>query len=193
MVAVEPSWLYLPVLLAVAMGMRRSEILGLTWQDIDFNAETLTVRPSVGKGGVIHAPKTPHSRRTISVPPLGLHALRQQKARQAERRLQLEPAYQNPGLVIAQEDGRPSAPVSLTHAFRKVAKREGLTGLRFHDLRHTSARLLLASGVDMKTVSSRLGHSSATTTLNIYAHTLRETDQRAARKMDQILGKAAGS
>lgn len=175
------------------MGMRRGEILGLARQDVDFAAETLTVRQSVGKGGIIHAPKTQTSRRTISVPPLVLQALRQQKARQGERRRQLGPAYQNPDLVIAQDDGRSFGPDSLTHAFGKVVKREGLAGLRFHDLRHTSATLLLTSGVDMKTVSSRLGHSSATTRLNIYAHTLPETDQHAATKMNQILGKAAGS
>ena len=185
--AAEGSWLRLPILLAIAMGLRRGEILGLRWQDIDLAAGALKVRHSIGKGGVVRAPKTSHSRRAISLPPSVVDALKEQQARQLEDQARLEGAYQGHGFVVARQDGSAYLPDHLTHAFAKLAKRAGFTGLRFHDLRHTSATLLLAAGVDVKTIASRLGHSSAVVTLNTYAHMLRQMDEHAASKMDLLL------
>ncbi len=97
------------------------------------------------------------------------------------------PAYHETGLVCTEEDGRPSNPVNVSRRFRKLLKRLGLPAIRFHDLRRTSASLLLAAGTHPKVVSERLGHASVGLTLNVYSHVLPTLGHEAAQKLDSLL------
>jgi len=188
--AAEDSRLYTPILLAVTTGMRRGEILGLLWQDVDLNAATATVCRSLQqvRGKVsFKQPKTARSRRLVTLPALAVDALIRHKARQAEIRLQLGPAYDDHGLVVANPDGMPMSPGAFTHAFILLAKKAGRPRLRFHDLRHGHASQLGRLNVPVKVISERLGHSSVAITLDLYSHVLPGMQEDAARKIDAAL------
>ena len=177
-------------------GLRRGELLGLRWRDIDFETGVLYVRqilervenPS-GTGPKTHLaflePKTARSRRTVALPAECVTALRQHRARQAEERLRLGAAYQDHGLVFAQANGRPIDPYSMNRAFQTVLKRAGLPAIRLHDARHTYATWMLQTGVPLKVVSDQLGHTSIAITGDIYAHVTQEVAQHAASALDQ--------
>lgn len=187
--AAEGSHIYLPILLAVGTGLRRGEILGLRWQDLDLQAGTLTVRQSLEEtstGLSFKAPKTKSSKRTIHLPPVVTEALIRHKAARAAHRLKVGSAYEDHGLVIAWEDGRPFRPHYVTLAFSRLVKKHKLP-IRFHDLRHTQATALIALGEHMKTISSRLGHSSIQITMDRYGHLLPGMDQAAAARFDGLL------
>ncbi len=179
------------VFTAVSTGMRIGELLGLRWDDLDLEARTATVRRTaqyLGSGGVVlRPPKTSRSRRTISLSPSTVVVLREHRVAQTEQRLLLGPAYEDHGVVFAAPDGRLLAPYAASARFRTVARRLGFTGLRFHDLRHTSATLALQAGVPAKLVSDRLGHASVAFTLDTYAHVLPDQQRQAADLMDSLL------
>jgi integrase len=193
----EGTWLSLPVLLAFGLGLRRGEVLGLRWIDVDFKAGTLRVEQTVQtlRGGkvVVKAPKSKAGKRTIGLPEFVAVELVQQKARQAAHRLQMGSAWQDAGLVIQQEDtGGPRLPDNLTHAFGKLADRAGIGVLHFHDLRHGNATMLKLAKVDTKVISARLGHSGTQITRDLYEHVLVEMDTDAAQKSDTFLRQALG-
>ncbi len=179
------------VFTAVSTGMRIGELLGLRWDDLDLEARTATVRRTaqyLGSGGVVlRPPKTSRSRRTISLSPSTVAVLREHRVAQTEQRLLLGPAYEDHGVAFAAPDGRLMAPYAASARFRTVARRLGFTGLRFHDLRHTSATLALQAGVPAKLVSDRLGHASVAFTLDTYAHVLPDQQRQAADLMDSLL------
>ena len=160
---------HLPIHLATYTGLRRSEILGLRWSDVDLGASTLTVRRSMvpvrGDPAHIAAPKSRASRRVVSYGELTKKVLSSRRA---------GPDVQ----VCARPDGREMGASALSHAYRKIADSCGID-VRFHDLRHTHASLLLASGVPVHVVRSRLGHESIQTTVDIYAHVLPESESSA--------------
>lgn len=187
--AAAGTWLHLPILLAVTTGMRRGELLGLRWQDVDLKAGKLTVQQAVEEtraGVTFKQPKTQRSRRPIDLPPLLVEALIRHKGEQAQERLLMGAAYQDQGLVIAQPDGQVRRPDNLSHAFLKLTRAHGIK-LRFHDLRHSHASHLLAAGVHLKVVSERLGHSSTRLTLDTYSHLLPGMGEDAALKVDVAL------
>jgi integrase len=187
--AAEGTNLHVPILLAVGTGLRRGEILGLRWQDLNLPAGTLTVQQSLeetSEGLAFKAPKTKCSRRTIHLPLVVTEALVRHRAAQAAHRLQVGAAYEDQSLVIAWEDGRPYRPHYVTLAFTRLVKKHGLT-VRFHDLRHSQATALIALGEHMKTISSRLGHSSIQITMDRYGHLLPGMDQAAAARFDGLL------
>ena len=179
------------VFVAVSTGLRLGELLGLRWVDLDLEAGTAAVRRTsqyLGPGGVkLRAPKTARSRRTISLSPSTVVVLREHRVAQNERRLRMGPSYGDHGVVFAGHDGRLVAPYSASAEFRRVVRRLGLTGFRFHDLRHTSATLALQAGVPAKVVSERLGHASVAFTLDTYAHVLPDQQRQAADLMDSLL------
>ena len=179
------------VFVAVSTGLRLGELLGLRWVDLDLEAGTAAVRRTsqyLGPDGVkLRAPKTARSRRTISLSPSTVVVLREHRVAQNERRLRMGPSYGDQGVVFAGHDGRLVAPYSASAEFRKVVRRLGLTGFRFHDLRHTSATLALQAGVPAKVVSERLGHASVAFTLDTYAHVLPDQQRQAADLMDSLL------
>lgn len=174
-------------------GMRRGEVLGLDWTDADLDSGRLHIRRTLVQAGyksVWSTPKTDRGRRTISLDPLTIAALREHRARQAAERLALGPAYEDQGLVFCREDGKPLHPERLTKLFEARIRRAGLPKIRLHDLRHGWASHAVAAGVDIRTVSGRLGHADAGFTLRVYAHQVREAEERAAQTVaDVLLGK----
>jgi integrase len=190
--AARGTRLAVPVLLAVTTGLRRGELLGLRWQDVDLEASKLAVRQSLEhtKAGLaFKQPKTQKGRRAVTLPPMAVDALRRHKADQAKERLLLGPAYADHGLVLARADGRPANPEELTRAFKRLTKKAGVRGLSLHKLRHTHATLLLCANVHPKIVSERLGHATVGITLDTYSHVLPNLQEEAARKIDALLAR----
>jgi integrase len=187
--------LYLPILLAATTGLRRGEVLAVRWRDIDLEAGTLAVRQSLEQtkeGLSFKEPKTQKGRRVIALPQLAIDALRRHKAEQAKIRLMLGPGYQANDLVCCQPDGRPFKPGNITNSFAELIECLKIPRLRFHDLRHGHATLLLRQGIHPKVVSERLGHSTVGITLDVYSHVLPGMQEEAARKVDAALRGALG-
>lgn len=179
--------LHVPVLVAVSVGLRRGEALALKWPDISFAKSTLTVARSLQPDQTFVAPKTTAGRRTIHMPADLTDALRRHKAEQNVRRLASGEGYKDEGLVFSDIAGGPWKPASIATLFRAIAKRAGLGHLRFHDLRHTCASLLIDAGFPITTVAQIMGHASAAVTASIYAHAIPKTSEDAAAAMDRIL------
>jgi integrase len=181
-----------PAFLTLFMtGLRRGELLGLRWQDVDLHAGTLQVRQTLARVTTAHSvgkktvlvfltPKTEQSRRTVALPAECVTALRQYKARQAQEKLAGGQGYHDYGLVFCREDGRPIDPRSMNRYFAQALKRAGLPSIRLHDCRHTFATWLLKAGVPLKVVSDQLGHSSITITADVYSHVTTEVAKQAA-------------
>lgn len=178
--------------LALATGMRQGELLALKWRDVDLERCSLQVRATIQRtrvGFVISEPKTAYSRRHIALPKTVIEALRRHRARQHEERLALGEAWEDNDLVFANEVGRPfEAGNILRRSFSPLLAKAGLPHMRFHDLRHTAATLLLGRGINPKIVSEMLGHASIQITLGLYSHVLPHMQQQAADAMDDALG-----
>src|SRR5262245_25572164 len=192
--------LYLIASLALGTGMRRNELLGLRWGDVDVDAGRLTIEQALEEtathGIRIKAPKTRHGRRTISLPAHLVTELRQHWRQQQEQRLGLGLGKApDSAPVFATADGRHLSPNAITKAWPVAMAEIGMPGVTLHSLRHTHASMLIASGVDILTISRRLGHSSPTITLNVYGHLIHGGDDRAAQIMDRAFGSkmVAGS
>jgi integrase len=186
----KPTRLYMPVLLAIATGLRRGEVLALRWKDVDLSSGTATVRQSLEHtkaGNRFKAPKTKKSLRAIQLPAFAITALKQHRAEQAARRLKLGDAYQDHDLIIARPDGLPWNPGSFSAGFVAFARRCGLKGLSYHHLRHTHATLLLGLNVHPKVVSERLGHSHIGLTMDTYSHVMPNMQREAAEMIDAAL------
>jgi integrase len=185
--------LHTPILIAASVGLRRGEVLGLKWTDISFSKNTVSVARSLQPDLTIVAPKTDAGRRTVHMPADLAEALRRHKAEQNERRLATGAGYKDQGFVFTDIEGGPWKPASIATLFRSIAKRSGLGHLRFHDLRHTCASLLLDARFPITTVAQIMGHASAAVTASIYAHAIPKTSEDAAVAMDGILKGAASS
>jgi len=183
------------IVLAIHTGMRLGELLGLKWEDVDPDQERLTVKRSLQHldkdGFVFQQPKTPKSRRSMPLGPTALEALKRLRRRQVEERLSVGPGYKEQGLVLASAVGTPISPANVRRAFERILKAAGVERLRFHDLRHTHASLLLARGIHPKVVSERLGHASIAITLDTYSHVLPSLQEEAARDLDAWLAERA--
>lgn len=188
--AAEGKDLHLPILLAVTTGMRRGEILGVRWQDLDLDAATLSVRQSLEqtKGRLApKQPKTQKGRRVVALLPMTVEALRRHRVEQAKYKLFFGPDYRDHDLVCARTDGSPWPPDSFTSSFSDFVRKAKLQVVRFHDLRHTHATQLLRQGIHPKVVSERLGHSTVGITLDVYSHVLPDMQEEAARRLDAAL------
>ena len=185
----EPINIKLLVETSLFTGLRRGEIVGLKWEDIDLEKQTLSVRRSIYKPKASKAkekpPKSTSSVRTMAIPARLCETLREYKAHQDRHASFLGKAWQNLGYVFTEEDGSVMNPQTPTKQFSKFLKRHGIRHLKLHGMRHTSATLLLANGCDIKTVSARLGHSDIETT-NIYLHALENVDRLAAGTFDRV-------
>lgn len=193
--ATKGTLLHIPVLVAAATGMRRGEILALRWEDVDLKAGVLSVCQSLEEtaaGLSFKQPKTAKSRRVVDLPPMLVEALVRHKSEQANQRLQIGAAYENHGLVVAREDGRPVVPSRLSITFGAFVKKTGRV-IRFHDLRHTHASVLLKKGIHPKVVSERLGHSNIGITLDTYSHVMPGMGREAALRFDEALRAAPQS
>ena len=168
--------------LAASTGMRRGELAGLTWGDVDLDAQTLHVRYAIGvaEGRIYHKLTKTNRPRTISIDARTVTALRTQRRVQAAQRLAWPGEWLDEwDLVFTREDGSPLNPMQLSDAFRKLVPSPDLPRIRLHDLRHTHATLLLQAGVPVKVVADRLGHADVSMTLNVYAHVLPAMDSHA--------------
>jgi integrase len=176
---------------AIGVGLRRGEALGLRWQDVDLEAGTLRVEQALQRtkdGLEFGAPKTERSRRTIPLPAVCVEALRAHRARHAAERLAAGPEWEDTGLVFTSTTGGALQPRSVNRWFGELCERAGLRTVRLHDLRHTCATLLLAQGVAPRVVMETLGHSQIGVTMNTYAHVLPVLQREAADRMDEALG-----
>lgn len=178
--------------LALHTGMRQGELFGLRWRDVDLDSGALYVQTALKvqeTGRALGKPKTEHSRRKIELGTGAIDALRTHRKRQAEERLAMGAAWRDNDLVLYDTIGGGLEPNNMTRRhFLPAIKRAGVPIIRFHDLRHTAATLLLLGGVPVKVVSERLGHSNVGITLSIYAHVLPSMQKDAAAIMDRLLG-----
>jgi len=176
---------------ALAVGLRRGEALGLSWSDVDLDAGVIRVSHSLQRvGGRLQlvAPKTSQSRRSIAIPEVVVKALRRHRARQSEDRLAAGSGWQDSGLIFTSRVGTPIEPRNMIRAFKGLLKKAGLPAARFHDLRHTAASILLAQGVHPRAVMEILGHSRISLTMDTYSHVMPSVLREAADKMGLALG-----
>ena len=177
-----------------ATGARRGEVCGLRWSDLDTGSRTLSIQRSVASiaGGTIVKDTKTHAARRIALDDDTIEILDRQRARLEHRAEACELAFNEDGYVFTTTaDGAdPLHPDTITSAFGRVCSSQNVKGVRLHDLRHLHATQLLAAGVPVRTVSGRLGHANAATTLNVYAHFLEASDRDAADVIGNLLGPA---
>ena len=179
--------------LALTTGMRLSELLGLRWSDLDLDAHPTAVvhvrmqLKRIEGQWVWKEPKTKSSRRQIALPEKAVEILRRHQIHQLVERERLGPIWEGHDLVFCTQTGRPLMARNVYRSLMRVLKKAGLPHIRFHDLRHTAATLLLSARVNPKVVSEMLGHASITITLDIYAHVLPDMQQDAATAIGRLL------
>jgi integrase len=182
--------------LALSTGMRRGELLALTWRHVDLDQRILQVRATLKRYDgrfFIAETKTRRSRRRIALTPSVCDALRRHRAQLKEERLALGQAWNDYDLVFPNAIGYPLDERSMVrYWFRPLLKKAGLPLIRFHDLRHTAATLLLLAGVHPKVVSEMLGHASIAITLDLYSHVLPDMQREATMAMERVLHLGAG-
>ncbi len=178
---------------AVTAGLRRGEVLGLKWTDVDLESAKLRVarqlqRMRDGSGLKFTSPKGGKGR-TVSLPPRAVEALRAHRVRQAQEKLKAGSLYKDGNLVFATQVGTPPEPSNVDRrSFKPLLEKAGLPNVRFHDLRHTCATLLLSEGVNPKFVQELLGHADVGLTLNTYSHYLPSMGDQTAAAMEGALG-----
>lgn len=173
--------------------MRRGEILGLRWSDVDLAAGSCFVGQALSftkEGLIFGQPKTAKSRRTVTLLPTCIEGLKEHHRTQVEQRLAMGPLYRNLDLVCAQDDGQAWHPAAFTTAWQKFFQALEVP-VRFHDLRHGHATHLLRLGINPKVVSERLGHSTIVLTLDTYGHVLPGMQEDAAAQLQVAMTKAA--
>ena len=176
--------------LAVTTGLRLGELLGLKWTDVDWESGEIRVRRTLLRtaNGLLQQPTKSGKGRVVKLPTLAVDALRRHRTRQSEERSVAGQAWDDQGLIFPNQIGRPTDRQNLVRrSFKRLLAKAGLPDIRFHDLRHTSATLLLAQGVHPKVVQERLGHSNISVTLDIYSHVLPDLQKEAADQLDRVL------
>jgi integrase len=176
---------------ALYTGMRRSEMLALRWQDIDFIFSQVSVSRSLHqlKDGsyIFTQPKSAKSRRTIALSPSANLTLQENKEKQEATKDKLGVPLKDDDLVFSTPEGKPLRPNTVSRAWNMLAARAGVRVIRFHDARHTHASILLKQGVHPKVVQERLGHSTISTTLDTYSHVAPGLQEAAAKRFDDAL------
>ncbi len=180
--------------LAVTTGARRGELCGLRWNDIDFKTQSLTISRSVVEGehgAIIEKDTKTHSSRQIALDSVSFKTLVARRARATEVGLNVGISLAKNAFVFsnAADSLRPWEPSAVSKEFNQIRQLAGLDSFRLHDLRHFAATRLLAAGISVRTVSGRLGHSNAATTLGVYAHFVEASDRDAAEKLGAILSR----
>lgn len=177
--------------ISLTLGLRQGEALGLCWSDIDFEKETLSVRRSlqrVNRELVLTELKTRGSRRDIPLPTSLVQSLREHRTRQLEDRLAASEWGNSWDLVFTKADGNPFNAWDVVAQFKRHLKTAGLPDMRWHDLRHSCASLMLASNVHARTIMETLGHSQISTTMNVYSHVVPDLQRQAADLMNELFG-----
>ncbi len=179
------------VTLALFTSFRLSELLGLTWEAVDFDRGTITIdkqlSASFSRGLMFTTPKSGKPR-TVTPAASAFQVLRKQKAKQAEQQLKAGPLWSNPyGLVFPAEDGGPLFQQSVERDFSAIRAAAGLDGIRFHDLRHTFAVNSIRAGDDVKTIQENLGHATAAFTLDVYGHVTEAMKRNSSARMESFI------
>lgn len=192
LVKVSGTNIELPVYLAVYLGLRRSEIAGLKWDNVDLEQRIISivrVRTSAGSRVVDKVPKTVKSRRTLYITDELLTVLQKQKSKQAEYKRKLGSEYTDSGFVYSKDNGKPYRVNAITEHFKSFIEANYLPPIRLHDLRHSFASILYNEGVDLKAISEALGHSDIGTTNKIYTHRFDKTHKNTVNVMSIALKK----
>jgi integrase len=197
---VKEDWLFPAIFLELGTGIRRGELLGLRWRDLDLDTGLLKVRQTLVRVGnhdatnggrktrlIFQEPKTNPSRRTIPIPEDIIEELKRHKAQQAQEKLLMGQAYEDYGLVFCQANGQPIDPRNFTRYFERLLKQAGFPHMRFHDGRHSFATLMLELGESPKVVQTLLGHTKIATTLDIYSHVSLDLEKKAAARLNAVL------
>lgn len=184
---------YLTFFLAIYTGMRRGEILGLKWSDIDLENKTIHVHRSLAyipkKGYIITSTKTRNSNRMIPISDLVVNELIKYHTQQEIWKEQLGDLYQDEDFVICTETGTKQDPCNVLRVLKRLITTSNVTPIRFHDFRHTHASILISNNVDVVKVSKRLGHANAKITLETYAHLVPNEDNDLADIFEKALEK----
>jgi integrase len=177
--------------LAITAGLRRGELLGLRWEDADLKRGVMRVGRALVREGGGYRPgntKTKRGRRSIRLTPRAISALKAHRKRQLEEKMKFAGLWRDHGLIFATQVGTPVNPENLVkRSFKPLLRRAGLPEIRFHDLRHTCATLLLGGGVHPKLVQELLGHATVAMTLDTYSHFLPSMGDQTARAMEATL------
>ncbi|MBN6187620.1 site-specific integrase [Aneurinibacillus sp. BA2021] len=182
---------YIVYLLAIYTGMRRGEIFGLRWKDIDLESKKISINQTLswvsGQGLIFQEAKTKRSHRSISISDSVVQELKNHKLQQRKEKLQIGESYRDQDLVVASAYGNPMSPRGVTEHFKKLTVQADLPVIRFHDLRHTHATIMLKLGEHPKIVSERLGHSNIQMTLNLYSHVTPDMQKDASDRFEQAM------
>ncbi|MEU5122784.1 tyrosine-type recombinase/integrase [Streptomyces asoensis] len=192
--------LYAAFVLAIAMGLRRGELVGLRWTDVDLDKRVLYVRQQTQqtqqtqrRRGVLYDDDTKNRRnRALPLPALCIAPLRWHRMRQVAARQRGGGAWDDGGYVFATRNGRPVEPRNMYRSFTRVAQSAGLRVIRLHDARHGCATLLTAAGVAPRVVMEILGHSQISITMDVYTHVVQDTQREAISHMDRLLKRRPG-
>lgn len=195
---IQDHRLYVPALVALGTGLRRGEILALRWQDVDLDKGTIQVNRSLGEAGeksmpvedrlYFKAPKSAAGRRSVSLAPSVVEALRTHRREQLELRMALglgRPPHGAP--VFSNMDGSPMSPDKLSRDWANLVRARKLPRVSFHALRHSHVSMLVSGGLDVFSVSRRIGHSSASLTLNTYTHMFTDKDDKVTEAVESAL------
>lgn len=196
---VKDTLLHPLVIMAVHTGARRAELVALKWEDVDWEGERIMIRRGVEKDKdrvlVLKEPKTKAGKRSVTLSQVAQNTLRRQRGRQAEQRLAYGPTWKDGGFVFTRDDGTMMDPDRISTLYYRYWEHDsgkgwaaGLPRHRFHDLRHTFASLLLHKGLDIKLISTMLGHASVAITLDRYSHLMPGSGEKIAEAMDDMFG-----
>lgn len=190
---IKDSSMEIPYLLAIFTGMRRGEVLGLKWDDVDFENKKIRIKRSLcfvsGKGLIFKEPKTKKSKRQISISQHVVNVLKKHKQKQEFQKEKLGTQYQDNNLIVCTDDGKPLDPRNLLRQFYRLIEEASVPRISFHDLWHTHATILMQQGENPKVVSERLGHSRVGITLDLYSHVSDDLQEQAAEKFENALLK----
>jgi len=196
LLAASDSQYYPIIYTALSSGLRQAELLGLRWRDVDLHSMSLSVVQVLYKRrGVCQfkQPKTPRSRRRVAMTPKLASFLGDYKSERESLCVQLGGVLVPDDLAFGHLDGRPIDPGVLSHAFGRLVRSAGLEGVRFHDLRHTFASLMLMRGAPPKVISEALGHASVAFTMDVYSHIIGGMQEDAMRLLDGIMPEGRSS
>ena len=186
----KTSDIYIPIVVAIYTGMRRGEILGLTWDNVDFENANIKISKALcdtSEGLKYLSPKTHKSVRNICIPETLVEILKRHKTKQLVNKMKYGEQYINNNAVCSYDDGKLFNPKRFSHKFHDLLENNGLPLIRFHDLRHSHASLLVKLGVQPKIISERLGHSNIGITMDLYSHIYEDTHKEVAEMFDRTI------